>query len=160
VEWKEHTAKLCVQCESRENGPIVHSGIEKKNEKLSVCNITSRLRLNLPDSMSISPSHPIVKLCRVKRTPSNSGGSKLGIRSVSNKSFGLCGPSFDELVMFEPSLVLSSFSLAHRGFFMCSGQLFELPHGAIFGGTVMNFNGTSGTSWDQGRWTFDGDTWR
>jgi len=33
------TLQSCaVQCESQENGPIVHSGIEKKNEKLSVCN--------------------------------------------------------------------------------------------------------------------------
>jgi len=125
--WNRRSAlqSYALKCESWENGPIVHNEIEKENEKLFVRNITSRLRLNLPDSTSISPSHPIVKLCRVKRTSSNSGGSKLGIRSVSTKLFGLCSPSFDELVVFELSLVLSSLSLAYRRFFMCSGQSFE-----------------------------------
>jgi len=157
---KSTLQSYAVQCKSWENGPIVHNEVEKENEKLSVRNITSRLRLNLPDSTSIPSSHPIVKLCRVKRTSSNSEGSESGVRSVSSKSFGLCSPSFDELVVFDPSLVLSSLSLAHRRFFMCSGQSFEFLHRAVFGGTVVDFNGASGTSWDWSRWTFDWGTWR
>jgi len=160
VEWKECTAKLCVQCESWENGPIVHSGIEKKNEKLSVRNITSRLRLNLPDSTSVPPSHLIVKPCRVRCMSSNSQLSETSIRLFSVKLFSLSDPSFDEFIVFNSSLVLSSLSLAHWGLFMCLGQSFEFPHGAVFRGTIVDFNGASGTSWDWGRWTFDGDTWR
>jgi len=127
---------------------------------LSVHNITSHLRLNLPDSTSIPSSHPIVKPCRVKQTPSNSGGSELGIHSVSSELFSLHGPSFDELIVFDPSLVLSSLSLAHRGLFMCSGQSFEFPHGAIFGRAVVNFDWVSGTPWDRGWQSFDWSAWR
>ena len=42
--WNGRSAlqSYAMQCESRENGPIVHNGIEKENEKLSVCNIPPR----------------------------------------------------------------------------------------------------------------------
>jgi len=135
-----------MQCESWENGPIVHNGIEKKNEKLSVHNITSHLRLNLPDSTSVPSSHPIVKPCSVRRTPSNSEGSEPGIHLVSSELFVLCNPSFDEFVMFDSSLVLLSLLLAHRGLFMCSGQSFKFPHRAVFRRTVMDFDWASRTS--------------
>jgi len=160
--WNGRSAlqSCAMQCESRENGPIVHNEIEKENEKLSVRNITSRLRLNLPDSTSVSPSHPIVKLCRVKRMPSNSRSSESSIRLVLSESFGLCSPSFNEFVVFDSSMVLLSLSLTHRGIFMCSGQSFEFSHRAVFGGAVMDFDWVGGTPWDRGRWTFDRDTWR
>jgi len=155
------TLQGCVmQCESRENGPIVHNGVERENEKLSVHNITSRLRLNLPDSTSVPPSHLIVKPCRVRRTSSNSQLSETSIRLFSVELFGLSDPSLNEFVVFDLSLVFSVLSLAHRRFFMCSGQSFKFLHGAVFGGTVVNFNGVSGTSWDRGWWTFDKGTWR
>jgi len=158
---RRSTLQSCaVQCESRENGPIVHSEVEKENEKLSIRNITSHLRLNLPDSTSVLSSHPIVKPCRVRRTPSNSQLSEASVRLFSVESFSLSDPSFDEFVVFDSSLVLSSLSLAHRRFFMCSGQPFEFPHRAVFGGAIVDFNGVSGTSWDRGWWSFNWGMWR
>jgi len=147
-------------CESQENGPIVHNGIKRKNEKLSIHNITSCLRLNLPDSTSVPSSHPIVKSCRVRRMSSNSKLSETSICLFSMKSFSLGNPSFDELIVFDSSLALSSLSLAHRGFFMCSGQSFEFPHRAIFRRTVVDFDRAGRTSWDRGWWSFDWGTWR
>jgi len=149
-----------MQCESQENGLIVHNGTKRKNEKLSVRNITSCLRLNLPDSMSIPSSHPIVKPCNIRHMPSNSQCSEVGICSFSGKPLILCDPLFDELIMFDSPLVLPSLLLAHWGFFMFSGQSFKLSHRAILGGAIVNFDGTGGTSWDWGRWSFDGDMWR
>ena len=148
-----------MQCKSWENGLIVHNEVEKENEKLSVRNITSCLRLNLPDSTSIPSRHPIVKFCRADHTSSNSELSETSVCSISRESFGLCSPSLDELVVLDSSLVLSSLSLAHRRLFMCSGQSFEFSHRAIFGGAIVDFDRAGGTSWDWGRWSFDRGMW-
>ena len=102
-----------MQCKSQENGLIVHNRTEKKNEKLSIHNITSRLRLNLPDLTSIPSSHPIVELCRVRHMPSNSQLSEAGIYLSSMELFSLSGPPLNKFIMFDLSLVLSSLSLAH-----------------------------------------------
>jgi len=91
---------------------------------------------------------------------SNSQLSETSVCLLSSKSFSLCSPSFDELVVFDPSLVLSSLSLTHRGLFMCSGQSFEFSHGAVFRGAIMDFNWASGTPWDRGWRSFDWGAWR
>ena len=66
--WNGRSALQCyaMQCKSWENGLIVHNGIEEENEKLSICNVTSCLRLNLPDSRLSHPGHLIFKAFQSK----------------------------------------------------------------------------------------------